>query len=80
MANETLICYKNRGKHLVSDCFYAIQRNCKHSVQSIYIDNFDEVITVIIQKGNQVDSVNITMQHAQEIGFINLDALKNYCK
>ena len=75
MANQTVICYKDRGIHLLLD-----GRKPTHIVTSIFVDNLLSVVTVNIQKGNQVDTVNITMQYAQETGLINLDALKNYCK
>ena len=51
-----------------------------YSVQNLHIDYFSGVIHVVMQKGNRVDQFDITMEYAQEIGFINFDSLKPYCK
>lgn len=51
-----------------------------HCITSIYIDNFNNFVSVIIQKGLEINSVKITMEKAQEMGFINFNALKDYCK
>jgi|SanBayMetagenome_1026888.scaffolds.fasta_scaffold14540_2 hypothetical protein len=75
MANNTVISYKDIGIHLING-----GKKPTHIVTDIFVDNFHSVITVNIQKGNEVDTVNITMQYAREIGLINLQALENYCK
>lgn len=53
-----------------------------HSVGSIYVDSFAGTVKVAIEskaKGN-VEVVTMTMDQAERIGFINIEALKDYCK
>ena len=50
-----------------------------HRISNIYIDEHS-VVSVVIESGITVNTVKFSMEYAQEIGFINLDALKNYCK
>jgi hypothetical protein len=54
--------------------------NVTHTVTAINVDNFKNTVHVNIQKGTKVDSYEITMEHAQEIGFMNMQALDRYCK
>ena len=75
MAQEKVICWKNRGGYRLSD-----GRKPTHSLQAIHVDNFNGGIELVIQKGNECYTVNLSIEHAQSIGFINLDALKDYCK
>lgn len=49
------------------------------NINSINIDNFMQTVSVTTQKGLRVQVVNMSMENAQDIGFINVDALKNYC-
>jgi hypothetical protein len=56
------------------------RRDKTHKVTSIYVDNMSSIIRVVIEKGSEVDVINLSMEHAQEIGFINIKALKPYCK
>lgn len=61
--------------------FYDV-KECKditHNVTNIFIDRFSSMVEVTIQKGLKVYTVKFTMEHAQEIGFINIKALSNYC-
>ena len=51
-----------------------------HRVTSINVNNQSNMVSIIIQRGLGVDSVQMSMEHAQEIGFINFNALINYCK
>ena len=50
-----------------------------HHVTSIRID-FSEMVHVVIEKGTDVQQHTFSMEHAQEIGFININALLKYCK
>lgn len=51
-----------------------------HNINTILIDNFGHMVTIIIQKGLKVETVEMTMENAEKIGFINPSALKEYCK
>jgi hypothetical protein len=51
-----------------------------HNITSIIVDRFDSTVTVVIEKGIEVSQVKLTMEVAQEIGFINVRALKQFCK
>jgi hypothetical protein len=51
-----------------------------HNVTGIYIDSFSETVRVIIEQGLSVNTIQMTMEHAQDIGFINVKALKDYVK
>ena len=55
-------------------------KDITHNVTGIYVDSYNSICTVIIQKGTDVDTIKISMEYAQEIGFININALKPYCK
>jgi len=46
------------------------------NISEIRIDNFTHYIHIVTQKGSKVESFDITMECAQTIGFINIDALK----
>lgn len=62
--------------------FIEWQHSCNdvpYHVNSIFIEH-GSMVNIVIQHGMNVDSVKISMEHAQEIGFINLSALKKYCK
>ena len=50
-----------------------------HRVTSIYIDIFSGMVKVVIEKGLTVYAVEFSMEHAHQIGFINVKALSNYC-
>ena len=51
-----------------------------HAITFIHIDSVTSMVKVVIEKGIDVDSINMTMEHAEDIGFINFEALKQYCK
>lgn len=55
-------------------------KDVTHNVTNIFIDSFSSMVEVTIQKGLNVSTVAFSMEHAQEIGFINIKALKDYCK
>lgn len=61
--------------------FYDVKedKDITHNVTNIFVDSFSSMVKVTIQKGLEVYTVNFSMQHAQEIGFINIKALSNYC-
>ena len=61
--------------------FYDVKENkdITHNVTNIFVDNFSSMVKVTIQKGLKVYAVDFTMEHAQEIRFINIKALSNYC-
>lgn len=51
-----------------------------HHVTSIQVDYFSSMVHVVIEKGLDVQKHTFSMEHAQEIGFINFNALLKYCK
>jgi hypothetical protein len=53
-----------------------------HNVTSVKIDvvHNSQFVTVVIESGIEVNEVSLTMESAQEIGFINVNALKRFCK
>ena len=61
--------------------FYDVKegKDITHNVTNIHIDSSSSMVKVTIQKGLKVYTVSFTMEHAQEIGFINIKALSNYC-
>ena len=61
--------------------FYDVKegKDITHNVTNIFVDSFSSMVRVTIQKGTKVNTVDFTMEHAQEIGFINIKALSNYC-
>lgn len=61
--------------------FYDIKegKDITHNVTNIVIDRFNSMVKVTIEKGLKAYTVDFTMEHAQEIGFINIKALSNYC-
>jgi NADH/NAD ratio-sensing transcriptional regulator Rex len=54
-------------------------KDATHNVTSIHIDRFSNMAKVVIEKGTKVEVVNISMDEAQMIGFINLKALTAIC-
>lgn len=48
-------------------------------ITGIYINNVDDIVTVNREIGTDVKRITMSMELAKEIGFINLDALSNYC-
>lgn len=50
-----------------------------HRITSMYVDSFLSVVEINIQKGTKIDTIKITMEEAESIGFINVKALSNYC-
>lgn len=54
-------------------------KRATHVVTNISTD-FSSRVKVVIEKGNNVDVINMTMECARDIGFINLETLKKYCK
>ena len=56
------------------------QNQVTHKVTSIHFDNFKHTVKVVIEKGIEISQPEMTMEYAQEIGFINIQALKSYCK
>ena len=61
--------------------FYDVKegKDITHNVTNIFVDSFSSMVKVTIQKGLKVYTVEFSMEHAQEIGFINIKALSNYC-
>ena len=55
-------------------------KNITHHVTGMHVSNHNSMVTVIIEKGQKVEQIKFSMEHAQEIGFINMNALKDYCK
>lgn len=46
-------------------------------IEGIQVDNWEQTITLSLEKGTKVESLKMTMEKAQDIGLINFDAL-NY--
>ena len=44
-------------------------------VTSVRVDDQSSLIEITSQKGSKVDTMVLSMEHAQEIGFINFDKL-----
>lgn len=55
-------------------------RDVTHRVTSINVDNWSHMVTVVIERGLTVETVEMSMEKAQAIGFINLNALEKYCR
>jgi len=55
-------------------------KDSTHRVTSINVDNRLESVTFIIEKGQNVDQIHLSMEACQDLGVINLENLKNYCK
>ncbi len=51
-----------------------------HRATSVNVDNLNRTISIVIEKGIEVNAVELTMEEAQRIGFVNFNALKAYCK
>lgn len=51
-----------------------------HRVTSMHIDIHNSQVSLIIEKGTIINSVNLSLQQSKEIGLINFDALKLFCK
>jgi hypothetical protein len=69
----SVIAWKNQLFDVVT------MKNVTHSITEIYIDSFSSMVKVVIQQGLKVYTVHFTMEHAHQIGFINVKALSNYC-
>jgi hypothetical protein len=52
----------------------------KHFVTNININPLNSMVDVYIQNAFDVQKHSFSMKHAQEIGFININALLKYCK
>lgn len=49
-----------------------------HYVTWIHADSQSDIVTVVIERGKNVRQVEISMEHAAEIGLINIKALDKY--
>jgi hypothetical protein len=49
-----------------------------HNITSINIDNFLKTCSITIEKGKGAHTFVLTMETAQKIGFINIDAIEPY--
>lgn len=54
--------------------------NVTHNITNISIDPIDSTIVIVVESGIKVNRIIMSMEHAKEIGFINLNALSDYCK
>lgn len=52
-------------------------KSVTHNVTNIFIDSHSSMVKVIIEHGIDVKSVNLSIEESQEIGFINIQALKH---
>ena len=61
------------GNPICNDCY---------QIMSIHIPSYggDDIITIVIQKGNEINHTRMTIEHAQQIGFIDLSKLQPYIK
>lgn len=48
-------------------------------VTNIHINNMSGNVTAIVETGIDVKAITLTMERAMKIGFINLNALSDYC-
>ncbi len=48
-------------------------------ITNIHVDSMNDEVIVIREIGLDVKRIKLTMERAREIGFINLNALSNYC-
>ena len=55
-------------------------KDITHRITNISVDVFSNNVSVVIEKGTEVNHVNITLQQAEEMGFLNLEALKPFCR
>ena len=82
--NNLMKKYFNKKKVVVAwgVGFYDIKekKEITHNVTNIYVDSFNSLVNVTIQKGIEVYTVSFSMSHAQEIGFIDIEKLQKYCK
>lgn len=51
-----------------------------YTIPSINIDNNRELVNFTIARGMSIKTFTISMQKAQEIGFINMQALEQFIK
>ena len=55
-------------------------KNVTHKVTRIHADLMNDMIKIIYEHGLYVDRNDMSMENAQEIGLINLNALKPFLK
>lgn len=51
-----------------------------HHVTNIHVDSMSSMLYVIIEQGTKIERIQISMNEAENIGFINFDALKKFIK
>jgi hypothetical protein len=61
--------------------FFCIKENKEvtHNVTNIFVDNSTHKVTVIIEKGHKIESLSISIEEAERIGFIDVKKLEKYC-
>jgi hypothetical protein len=61
--------------------FFCVKENkeATHNVTNIFVNNSNHIVTVIIEKGHKVESLAISIEEAQRIGFIDVKKLEGYC-
>ena len=59
----------------ITDC-----NSYTHRVTSVSFDFFLNIITITIEKGQEIETFNISFFEAQKIGFLNIEKLIKYCK
>lgn len=47
-------------------------------VTSMIVDSISHTISLILEKGLRVDKISISVEEAEDIGFIDFDKLKRY--
>ena len=48
------------------------------NISNIFIDSFNEMVKISMQKGLRQETIDMSIEYAEEIGFINLNALKKH--
>jgi hypothetical protein len=69
---------KNRIVYGVGFLHLETMKPATCNITMIHIDNFQHTCFVTREKGSDVKTFTLTMERAQEIGFINIDALEPY--
>ena len=55
-------------------------KDITHHVTNVNVDIYNATINIVIENGIEVNQVKMSIPFAKEIGFINFDALKPFCK
>lgn len=56
------------------------KKDITHKVTNIKIDIIENSVSLTIEKGTQVEKISLSLQEAKNIGFLNFEALKPFCR